>query len=76
MPPGIQETSRKYNLAAVRAVVWVVAIMIKVAVVSEIDSVVPSGLIVQRLKGSSIRSVGGEDNLGAIGAVGRVIIIN
>jgi len=72
-----RETSQKYNLTSVRAIVGVVAIMAKVAVVSEIDPARPVGVHRPKVKGrGSIRSVRGEDNFAAIGAVGRIIIIN
>jgi len=72
-----KKTSEKYNLASVMAVVGIIAIMVKVAVVGEIDSTRPVWTHRPEIEGrSSIRPVGGEDNLGSIGAVGRIIIIN
>ena len=72
-----EKVGQKNNLGAVRAIVRVVAIMIKVAVVSEIDPICPIGVHCPKVKGRGpSRPVGGEHNLGAIGAVGRVVIIN
>src|SRR4029077_5564565 len=62
---------------SVRAIVGVVAIMAKVAVVSEIDPARPVGVHRPKVKGRrSIRSVRGKDKFAAIGAVSRIIIIN
>ena len=69
--------SQENNLAAVRAVIWVIAVVIEVAIVSEIDPVRAIGAHRPEVKGrDTSRSVGGEHDLGAIGTVGRVKIVN
>jgi hypothetical protein len=72
-----RKLSQKRNLSAVRAVVRVVAIMVKVRIVGEIDSVRAIGVHRPKVKGrDSVRSVRREDELRPVGAIGCVEIVD
>lgn len=72
-----KKTSEKSNLGAVRAVIRVVAIVVKVAVVSEIGSVRAVGVHRPKVEGrDSVRSVRRKDELRAIGAIRCVVIVD